>query len=666
MSTATVKFMPDNITIQAPIGANLLQTAMSAGVHINASCGGSGVCGKCRVILKQGELDSPRTEKLSEKDFNDGYRQACTSVIKGDVEILVPIESQMDSRALNRARPGENAARAAQEIKAEALISQGLFNPPCAKKFVRLHPADHGDNISDLDRVIKALRAEHDIHKLDVDFKAVRHLPRVIREGNFEVTVTLTYPPSYGQEEGSPRLGLVHFQPGDKTDTNYALAIDIGTTTVYVQLLDLNTGEVLDTLADFNRQLSYGEDVISRILYAGKEGGLEKMQNQVVGTINGLIEKIARRKKIDVENISAIIAAGNTTMTQLFLAVDPKYIRLSPYVPTASYYPAIRAQDLGLTVSEHVWVNVYPSVASYVGGDIVSGLLAAGVYREPDLTLYIDLGTNGEIVVGNRDWMACAACSAGPAFEGGGVKFGMRATEGAIEDFAVNPTTLEPMLLTIDMKKPKGICGSGLINTVAGLFEMGIIDERGKFERNFSTPRIREGEDGWEYVLSWADENQVGRDIVITEVDIDNLIRAKAAMYAGYITLLEGVGLSIENLDRVIIAGGFGRFINLEKSITIGLLPEMDLDKFTFIGNGSLIGARLACLSNSLRFDVGKMENRMTNFELSEVPSYMDSYISSQFLPHTKREYFHDTIERVSQFRQLALHKNQDGEAQAG
>ena len=378
------------------------------------------------------------------------------------------------------------------------------------------------------------------------------------------------------------------------------------------------------------------------------------MQELVVQTINGLIEKITQRKKVDPDDITAIIAAGNTTMTQLFLAVDPKYIRLTPYVPTASYFPTLRARDLGLAVREHVIVNVYPSVASYVGGDVVSGLLAAGVYRRPELTLYIDLGTNGEIVVGNKDWMACAACSAGPAFEGGGVKFGMRATDGAIEDFTINPGNLEPMILTVNMKKPKGICGSGLINTVAGLYEMGVIDERGKYERTLDHPRIREGEDGWEYVLSWADENQVGRDIVLTEVDIDNLIRAKAAMYAGYQTLLESVGLTIHELDRVIIAGGFGRYINLEKAIMVGLLPEMDLDKFTFIGNGSLIGARLALLSNSLRYDVGGMESMITNFELSEVPQYMDYYVGCQFLPHTKQEFFPQTLERVAQTRKLA------------
>ena len=655
MTDCKVTFLPDDVTVETTTGANLLETAMRAGIHINASCGGAGVCGKCRVILEAGELDSPKTEHISDEDYQAGYRQACKAEIQGDVTVRVPVESKFDARALNIARPGANASREAVEVSVDWLKEQGLFDPAFKKFALFLTPPEHGHNESDLDRVIENLRNEYEIHRLDPDIEAVRSLPDVLREKDYTLTATIAYPPSYGQKDGSPRLELTDFQSGDHSKANYALAVDIGTTTVYVQLLDLANGEIVGTRADFNAQISYGEDVISRIMFAGKNDGLAKMQKVVVNTINKLIEKLTKKHKVDADDITALIAAGNTTMTQLFLAVEPKYIRLAPYVPTASYYPAVKAQSLGLDLGDHVLVNVYPSAASYVGGDVFSGLLASGVYRDPELTLYIDLGTNGEIVVGNKDWMACASCSAGPAFEGGGVKFGMRATSGAIEDFNINPGNLEPMILTVDMKKPMGICGSGLINTVAGLFEMGVLDEQGKYDRNLNTPRVREGEDGWEYVLSWAAETEIGRDIVLTEVDIDNLMRAKAAMYAGYQTLLESVGLDMKSLDRVVIAGGFGRYINMEKAITIGLLPELDLEKFTFIGNGSLSGARLACLSNKLRYDVGKMRSMMTNFELSEVPSYMDTYIACQFLPHTSRELFPRVLEKVTQTRQLAV-----------
>ncbi len=653
MTSPNVTFLPDKVTVTVEPGANVLETAMRAGIHINASCGGDGVCGKCLVILEEGDLDSPKTTHINDQDYDAGYRQACKAWIQKDVTIRIPVESQFSAAALNRIRPGVNASREAREFTAEDLNASGWFDPPYVKRLVRVDPPEPGDNISDLKRLISHLKSQYDVHNLQVDFKAIKTLATVVRDGGFETSVTLAYPPSFVEEPEKAKISLTDVQPGDHTQANYALAVDIGTTTVYVQLLDMNTGAVLDTAADFNRQISYGEDVISRIIFAGKKDGQRKMQDLVVGTINGLIEKIIKRKKLDADDITMITAAGNTTMTQLFLGVEPTYIRLAPYVPTANYYPPIRAQGLGLNVSEHVMVNVFPAVSSYVGGDIVSGILASGVYRDPRLTLYIDIGTNGEIVVGNQDWLACAACSAGPAFEGGGVKFGMRATSGAIEDFNLNPTSLEPMILTVEMKKPKGICGSGLINTVAVLFEMGLINEQGKFERDLGSDRIRPGDDGWEYVLSWAGDNQLGRDIVLTEVDIDNFMRAKGAMYAGYQTLLENVGLDIRDLDRVIIAGGFGRYINLEKSIMVGLLPEMDLDKFTFIGNGSLIGARLACLSNPLRKQVAKIEGNMTNFELSEVHNFMDYYIASQFFPHTRREFFPKTMERIQISRQL-------------
>ena len=653
MSTYRVHFLPDDVTVEVEDGAILLQAAMRGGVHINASCGGEGACGKCRVILESGQIEYEPSHHINQEDYEKGYRLACRTRVRGDLEVRVPVESQFSAQALNRARPSVNAAREAREFGVETLKEQSLFKPPHDKLLLTVDPPGPGDNITDLDRLINSLKFEHDVHNLDVDFQAIQAVPRVLRTDDFQTTVTLAYPTSFGQEGGSDRIHLTHVQPGDRAGAHYALAVDIGTTTIFVQLLDLNTGESLGQLGDFNRQISYGEDVITRILFAGKGDGLSVMQTQVVETINELIHKLCRRAKVDPEDITMVNAAGNTTMTQLFLAVDPTYIRLSPYVPTATYYPSIPASSVGLDLGRHTLLNVFPAAASYVGGDIVSGLLAAGVHKSSELTLYIDLGTNGEIVIGNQDWLACAACSAGPAFEGGGVKFGMRATAGAIEDFTINPTNLEPMILTVEMKKPKGICGSGLINIVAGLFEMGVINERGKFEQDLGHDRIREGEDGWEYVLSWADESQVGRDIVITEIDIENLIRAKAAMYAGYQCLLESVGLTVASLDRVIIAGGFGRYINLEKSITIGLLPELELDKFTFIGNGSLAGARLTCLSNHLRYEVKDIESKMTNFELSEVPTYMDYYVASQFIPHTRRECFPDVLERVSQTRQL-------------
>jgi uncharacterized 2Fe-2S/4Fe-4S cluster protein (DUF4445 family) len=375
-------------------------------------------------------------------------------------------------------------------------------------------------------------------------------------------------------------------------------------------------------------------------MFAEKPGGLEKLQQVVVGTINSVLDKIIRQSKVDPEDISTITFSGNTTMTQLFLQIDPRNIRRAPYVPAASLYPPFTAVTLGVKINEHAIALIYPQVSSFVGGDIVAGVMGSGMYRKEELTLFLDIGTNAELVVGNKDWLACTACSAGPAFEGGGIEFGMRAAKGAIEDFSMDPVTFEPMILTIGDVRPKGICGSGLITMAAVMFELGLINNRGKFNRDLGTPRIRKNNHVWEYVIAWKDVTQLDRDIALTEPDLDNLIRAKGAIYSGCMTLLEEVGLSMDMVEHIILAGGFGSYIDLEKAMVLGLLPEVDPERVTFIGNGSLMGARMSSLTNRIRQDVVSVTQKMTNFELSETPSYMDNYIAAMFLPHTEIEKF--------------------------
>jgi len=643
MKENKIIFYPDKVEVAVPEGENLLRAAMQAGVHINASCGGEGVCGKCRVIIDQGEVDSERTEKLSPEDYDLGIKQACKTNVLSDLIVTLPPESQLDRKGLDRDRQRSGAWQVVSQIKIEDLIVDGRFHPPIEKKFITIQPPTLADNISDLSRVIRALKQVHGIHNVNVDFYVIRKLSKVLRENDWKVTVTLGIPRKSGG-----KIQLVNIEPGDTTQQNFAVAIDIGTTTVWGQLIDLNTGQTLAQHADYNAQISYGEDVISRIVFAQKPGGLKKMKELVVSNINGIIKQLLRKHTINTEAITHLTLAGNTTMAHLFLEIEPKYIREAPYTPPMNYIPPIPAKELGLTVEEHVQAYLFPSIASYVGGDVVSGVMGSGMYRQDKLTLYIDLGTNGEIVIGNAEWLTCAACSAGPAFEGGGIKHGMRATEGAIEDFSVNPINFEPMLLTIGMVKPKGICGSGLINIVAGLLEACVLDQNGKFKTGLKTDRIREGSDGLEYVLAWEPNTQIGRDIVITEVDIDNLIRAKGAMYAGYVTLLNEVGLTMNDLEQVIIAGGFGNFINIQKSVTIGLLPELPLDRFKFIGNGSLLGARLICLSNVLRTEVKKIFNKITNIELSDNIHFMNNYVAALFLPHTDNNLFPKVYEKIS------------------
>jgi uncharacterized 2Fe-2S/4Fe-4S cluster protein (DUF4445 family) len=634
MTKHSVLFLPHNKKATVPHGHNLIRAAMEAGVHINASCGGEGVCGKCRVMIEDGTVEGGISSKLKKADQEKGYRQACLADVKSDLVIRVPIESEIDAGVLNLHSTPRHTAKI-QEMNLEELKDKGLFMPPVEKKYLELPEPNAQDNLPDVTRLVSYLQIKHDEHRLVVEMPVIRKLPDILRKSDFKVTATLARPVQSGR-----KTNIINIQPGDTTERKYAIALDIGTTTIFALLLDLITGNVVVQAGEYNGQISYGEDVISRIVFAEKAGGLEKLSKVVVETINKLIGKLVRRAKIDIDEISSVTLAGNTTMFQLLLKINPRYIRRSPYVPASTLYPPIKAVDLGMELGDHTTALFYPAISSYVGGDIVAGVMGSGMHHTEKLTLFMDIGTNAEIVIGNKDWLACAACSAGPAFEGGGIEFGMRAAKGAIEDFSMDPFTFEPMNITVGNVRPKGICGSGLITITAVMFEIGVIDNRGKFNLDLSTPRIRETDGIFEYVLAWKEETQIDRDIVLTEPDLDNLIRAKGALYSGCMTLLEEVGLGVNDIEQIFLAGGFGSYVDLEKAMVIGLLPEIDPDKIRFIGNGSLMGAKMSALTNRIRKDVVDVTKRMTNFELSETASFMDNYVAALFLPHTNIDQF--------------------------
>ncbi len=643
--TYTIKFLPQNNSIEVDENESLIRAAMDAGVHINASCGGTGVCGKCRVLIEEGEVGGGISEHLSSEDQALGYRLACLSTVTSDLVVRIPVESQMETSRLNQTSLSRHTAKA-MFTNVDALRENGLFIPPVEKIYLELDPAGEGDNQADVARIINDLRLKHDEHRLTMGLGMIRKVPDIIRKGDFKVTATIVRPV---RKDGKNRI--INIEPFDTSERNFAIAVDIGTTTVYGQVLDLHTGEILAQHGEFNGQISYGEDVISRIVFAEKGDGLEVLHQKVVETINKIIEKIVKKSGIGIHEVSTITLAGNSTMTQLLLKINPTYIRKDPYVPASIMYPPFRATKIGLGLADHTIALIYPGVSSYVGGDIISGIMASGMYLSEELTLYMDIGTNAEIAIGHKDWMVCTAASAGPAFEGGGVKFGMRATKGAIEDFSINPVNFEPMIITVGNVPAKGICGSGLITLAAKLLETGVIDSRGKFNRNLSTPRIRKTDDIWEYVLVYRENTQIDRDIAITEPDLDNLIRAKGAMYSAALTLLEEIGLGVKDIEKIILAGGFGSFVDLESAITIGLLPELDPARVTYLGNGSLLGCRINCLTNSLRRNVAEVVNMMTNFELASTPSYMDHYMGALFMPHTELNYFPKVKARLEGLR---------------
>jgi uncharacterized 2Fe-2S/4Fe-4S cluster protein (DUF4445 family) len=635
VSTHTVTFQPGDIVCEGvPHGANLLRVALLEGVHINASCGGTGGCGKCKVAIDSGEYEGGRAAKLSDEDYQRGLRLACRVKVLDDLTVTVPEESRMgDAVALtHERRPGPGRVLTAQDL--EQLVKGWTIDPVVTRHLLRLEPPDASNNIDDLDRLKLGLKAQHQLEATSVDFDVIRDLPAMLRASDWEVTATIV--------ETSRGPKVIQVTSGDQTSDDYSVVLDIGTTSIYAQLLDLNSGKTMAQASDYNGQISFGEDVITRIVHSRKPGGRKQMQEAVVATINKVIGDVLEKTGIDSCQVSHMVAAGNTTMTHLLTGVDPTNIRIAPYVPAAAFLPPVRAGSLGIEACEHVHLYTFPCVSSYVGGDIVSGIIGSGVFQTGKVTLYIDIGTNGEAVVGNSEWLVATSCSAGPAFEGGGIRHGMRATRGAIEAVQVEPASGEPHILTIGGKKALGICGSGIIDAVAELLEAGILEQNGKFNAEREGEWLRRDEDGqWEYVLVRDEFTASGQgDIVITEPDVDNLIRAKGAIFAGVSTLLDSVGLTLDAVEQVFVAGGFGKYLQLDRASAIGLFPEMDPERFTFVGNGSLLGARLVSFSKEMLEAAENVARMMTNIELSDNQQFMDEYMAALFLPHTDMKWF--------------------------
>jgi uncharacterized 2Fe-2S/4Fe-4S cluster protein (DUF4445 family) len=632
-----VRFIPENIELTVEKGANLLETALAAGVHINSSCGGMGVCGSCKIKIEQGQVENTSADKISTQEYEQGIRQACQSKVISDLIVSVQSESKLDK-----------AIQAAERSQPDGVVETiWRFDPPLKKYYLEVQPPAAGDNASDLFHLLGSLEESYKLKDLGVDFEVIEKLSGVLREDDWKITITTLMEPARPRTKKNDSTSIVNIEAGDKRQKHFGLAVDIGTTTVCSQLLDLNLGKILAESIAFNKQRSYGDDVISRIMFSQKSGGLKKLQSAVVASINETIDSLLAESQIEQKDIGHVAVAGNTTMQMLLLGLDPKYIRLAPYTTTANFLPPVKAVSLGIKAGETAVVFTFPCVSSYVGGDIVAGIVAAGVHQTEKLTFYMDLGTNGEIVIGNSEWMVTASCSAGPAFEGGGIRHGMVAMKGAIQDFSIDQVTLEPSIKTIGDAIPRGICGSGLINIIADLLTAGVIDQNGKYNTNLRSSRIRQGLDGYEYVLAWERETQIGKDIVITEGDIDNLMRAKAAMYAGCHTLTNKVNIACCDFEQVILAGNFGNSLNIEKAITIGLLPDIPRERFSFRGNASLSGARLVNFSTDVLADSRKVAQMMTNIELSENNDFNNNYIAALFLPHTDVKAFPSIIEKL-------------------
>lgn len=629
MSEHKVKFDVASEAIIVPTGTLLSEAARLAKVEIQQPCGGQGRCGRCALQIISGTVRRRSTLRLSPEDIERGFALACQSVVESDLVVCVPPQEKIE-RLLTSDR-----------VAAEVIVPAG-YDPQRDQAIQRipltLKPPTMSNQIDDLRRLQDALRQQAGIPSVRASLRLLQHLGEALRQEDWKVTAILdTY--AWDRPQDPPRL--IELIPGHEHPeaSLWGVAIDIGTTTVTLWLVDLVSGQVHAQVAEYNQQIGRGEDVVSRIIYASKDEGGKELRSLVLQTINGLLELACKRVKSDPpvtpQKVVKATVAGNSTMIHLLLGIPPENIRLMPFVTTVNHVPTLTADQIGLNIHPDGTVDCLPGVSSYVGADITAGVLSSGLDETDKVTLFMDVGTNGEIVLGSRDWLVTCACSAGPAFEGAGVVHGMRATKGAIEEVWVNQESYEPSYRVIGGVKPRGICGSGLISLLAELFLAGVVDKGGHFNTHLDTPRVRQGEHGWEYVVAWAAETAHGEDIVITSVDIDNLLRAKAAIYAGFTVLANSVGVPLEWVEQVLIGGSFGKYINVEKAIEIGLLPDLPWDRFHFLGNTAVRGAYLTLLDRLARDRVKEIADRMTYIELSADNTFYEAFMSAMFLPHT-------------------------------
>ncbi|MBU3912191.1 MAG: DUF4445 domain-containing protein [Candidatus Omnitrophica bacterium] len=636
MREYTITFLPEKKSISVDKGIDLLTAAIQSGIHIYNSCGGEGVCGRCKVIVKKGEYITERSGRISEKERKKGYVMACRTTPESDLTVLVPEESRLgDIEVLTeeaKARRLTGLYTPAEEVAEErSALKENIFKhgPLSTKLFLELPKPSIDDNCGDIERLFREIRKDRNIPVMQMGLANLKKLPRLLRESDWRVTATL------GNRNGTTEVVLI--EPGDRSGKNFGIALDIGTTTIVAYLVDLMSQKVLAAKASYNPQVDFGEDVISRIIYAQEQGGLEKLHHAVIDTINVFIYSLAKERGLTLDDITAVMCAGNTTMTHLLLKIDPSNIRKDPYIPAVNFLPVVRAAEAGIKINPRGLLACLPSVGSYVGGDITAGILASGMDDSDELSLFIDLGTNGEVAIGNKEYFMVCSTSAGPCFEGGGLKAGIRAMKGAIQAISIQNGKL--IVDTIGKEAPKGICGSGIIDALSTFLKHKIIDRSGKLKEN-NICRIRDFEGVKEVVLVEKKDSATGRDIAIDENDIKNLIHSKGAIYAGIDVLLKESGYKKEDLKNVFIAGGLGTALNIRSAINIGLLPDLPEDIFKFIGNTSIAGAKLCLLSHEAMEKAMLIANKTIYMDLSAKASFMNNYSAALFLPHTDIELF--------------------------
>ncbi|MFR8536165.1 MAG: corrinoid activation/regeneration protein AcsV [Lacrimispora saccharolytica] len=625
----------DPVVTYATEGERLLEVAQKSNVAIDAPCSGNASCGKCRVKLIEGELDSKKTRHISEEEYAEGWRLACVSTVCSDVTVEVPdIASAYQSRMKVADLSSKEEIELFERIKNQVEEAGLELKNSMRIVSVSMNEPTLDDTMPDNERLSWALEDATGLSVIRIPYSVLKKLPDVLRASHFSVQCVIRVT--------KKDVFVYDILPADKKAIVGGLIVDIGTTTVSALLVDMISGEILAKASAGNGQIRYGADVINRIIESAKPGGQKRLQDAIIKeTLNPMITKMCASAGFSCQHIYRMAVAGNTTMEHLLMGINADPLRMEPYIPAFFKTNSLYASDIGIAIHPDAHIIVAPNIGSYVGGDITAGTLVSMIWNRPEMSLLIDLGTNGELVFGNSDFLMSCACSAGPAFEGGDISCGMRATDGAIEACSINQETMEPTYQVIgeEGQKPIGICGSGIIDVIAELFRCGIINPKGKFIREGR--RIRHDKYGMgSYVLAFEEEAGSVRDVEITEVDIDNFIRAKGAIFSAIRTMLSSLDMDVSMIDDVYVAGGIGSGINMKHAVTIGMFPDIPLERFHYIGNSSLSGAYAMLISTQAEKKTYEVARNMTYLELSTVPTYMDEFVAACFLPHTDTTMF--------------------------
>jgi uncharacterized 2Fe-2S/4Fe-4S cluster protein (DUF4445 family) len=611
----TVTFLPSYRKIEVERGTTILDAAQRAGLSMNVVCGGQGKCGKCVVYIQSGRADFDRQKYgrfFTEAELQKGACLACESTVQGDIHVVVP----------------ESTLIQEQKILVEGLDQPIDFRPSVKKYYVELQPPSLADPSPDLSRLLWGIQKNGGpvAEKMYAPLEVLREIPAILRHSEWKVTGTI------GLVPGGYRL--IDLQENDTSKRVYGAGVDLGSTTIVVYLWDLVTGKVVSVASNYNKQISCGEDILARVNFARKNG-LTKLQALAAESINQALTSASNSAGIDREDIYEVVVAGNTVMTHMLLGIDPAYMIAEPYVPVVRRALSVAAGRIGITCNPNGGLFIFPAVSDFIGGDIIADILACGMGERDEISLLVDIGTNFEVVLGNKEWMFSCAGAAGPALEGGEVLFGMRANPGAIEKITIDPATLDPKFSTINGIKPRGICGSGLIDLLAELLSSCVIDRTGRINTEINNPRIRKNAHFPEYVIAWAKETEIGKDIVITENDIKNLIMSKASVHAACVTLMKEAGVTRHEISTIYFAGAFGNYLDKKNATIIGLIPEIGIDQIKNIGNGAVAGANIALINRRARKTLDDIAYKIAYIELNAESSFMDEYTGSTFLPHT-------------------------------